>query len=694
MMSHFQDVVQQATARLKRDRELRLEVSRELENHLEDAFAEFRSAEYSEEEAVEAARKAFGPPQDVAEKLWEANRFRLKWRAWAWWVARLTLIPACLLAVGVFVVSGVSAVSMTSSVTDVGVAGATPSSGIRGWLASRQKQQMTESQRLIFYGDESADNVTDRWRALRDARPDEVLFQLHLVAHMLFEKWTDPKGIAFSEWQQQLRPLREELARGEEMDPRNGIYALINAGLWATTIDMYPDDPALRTDPAVVMTLDRDGQGQERSAQEIMHFPKEAPRAAIESVISGLAQAADRPYLSMHVADRIARRLDQLPPPDSLQAYVRRMSDEWGTLLPSLGPSRQVARVACAEALRRAAAGDRAGAIAVLDDLHAVNARLGASSDTLIALLVAWSMEGTQRTTRVAVWDILGDETKAAEALAASDEGVMFWKREWVAHQSNGALEEELMQTGGVLLSTITPAVPGYDVDPTPFREAEYAVLDRWALTLGMLFLIAVACVAALVGGMNALRREENGAAVLLWIGWRRLAWVLGVAVGLPVLGFVLWSETLWSGRGFGLNHRLAGALLSYLPVLAAVGVLLPVLAAAALRQRARELGMAVTPGYLGLAARLPLVVLGHPGPVEQRQFRRSALRSLSPVFCVACLLLALVVGWGLDRREAALARQMVKDSPVFVDHEVQSSQGKVIAAYLAGDLERPPRRR
>ena len=690
-MAGFQEVVQKATARLKRDRELRMEVSRELENHLDDAFAEFCAADYSEEDAFDAARKAFGPPEDIADQLWACNRFRLKLRAWAWWVARLALIPACLVAVGVFVVSGMTGFSMWSVNT-----GAESSSGIRGWVEARRKAQMTESQRLIFYGDESAENDIDRWRGLRDAYPEEVLYQLELVAQMRSEidarPWRHPSPTP--ETLAKAQALRSELERAETIDPRNGIYALIDAGLSAMAIELDPDDESLVVEPAVVRTLDRDGEGQERTESEVQRFPKGTDSVAVRRVMVSLAEAADRPYLSMHEMDRAARRLDQLPPPDSMQSYLMQASEAISTSLPCWGLPRRVARVACAEAMRLAEAGDVEEAISVLDDLHAVNARMGASSDTLIMLMVAWSMEALQRTTRVAVWEILGDDAKAAEALGARDELVMFWRQEWNAHEPSRELEEELMQTGGVFLSLLAPVVPGYDVDPTPFRKAEYTLLDRGALTLGMLLLVAVACVAGGVGGLNALRRRDDGAAVLMWIGWRRLGWVLGAAVGLPVLGFVLWSWTPWSGRGFGVNHRPAGAFLSYVPLLTAVMGLLLVLGAVALRQRARELGMTVTPGYLGLAARLPLVIVGHPGPVEQRRFRRSALRSFPPIFCAACLLLALVVGWSLDRREAELARQLVADSPMLIGNEIQRSQGKVLAAYLAGDLERPPRRR
>ncbi|MEM7626241.1 MAG: permease prefix domain 1-containing protein [Planctomycetota bacterium] len=840
-MSDFRDLTERATHRLRRDRELRLEVSRELESHLEASAAEYRAADYSEEDARAAAVKAFGDPDDVADALWDANRFRLKLRAWAWWGARATLLPACVAAVIVFILSGMTTLISVNHAVD----GYEQGGVYNQWKKSRLQARMTPQQRLIFYGDEgrASEGRAARWRPLRDAYPDEPLYQLHLIAQMLSDLFSGgPEVLDLPEGLEQVRELRAELDRGAALDPDNGIYALIDAGLSAKRIDFHPDPPyaqqggfgedypmhggsgygssdqwgdvaadaehdedwPVAAEPIVVMVLKRDGDDGEREALEIERFPTPVDRAAVDAALHRLADAADHPYVAMHAVDRIRHRLDQLPPPESMLDYMIRVATEVGTLLPAMASSRHVARVACAEAITRAEAGDAAGALAILDDLDSVNARFAASSDTLIMLLVSWSMESLERGTRVAVWRVLGDEQRAGEALAESDTLMRFWWREWEEPKQNrpwDAMEKE----AGLFLGVMMPAVPGYAVDPTAFRKAEYTLIDRVALTWGLVVLVFISALAPLQGVWSVWRKRDQPA-LLLWMGWRRLAWVLGLAVGVPIALFMVWSALPWSGRGFGLNYSFV-ALTAYLPLTLGVVVLLWVLGSEALRQRGRALGLAVPAkrGLRGLAVlglaiawlsatlwgafwwaenpiyvtslgwviaiivasvgativavgwivseivwlrgventrdalrkgllvslvaafafggvlpvltlltvddidRVPFAiamggvgvllgvvsglfwVAGRPGPTSW--FARSVVRSMGPTLGIAVLVLALVVGMGLNLRERALAQRLVADSPTFVNYEIERSQGKVIRAYLAGDAARPPRR-
>jgi len=699
-MTEFQELIEQATKRLKRDRELRLEVSRELESHLEAAAAEYHEGDYTDEETQTAAIKDFGDPNTIADRLWEANRFRLKLRAWAWWAARVTLLPACILALGVFVLSGWSTATMANQLISSGELMLSNDNTLGRWFVSRQKAEMSTEQQLIFYGDESAPDVISRWQAVRDAHPEEVLHQIHLISHMLSELGNTTQQAEQSDWPNKAAAVRQELKRASQLDPRNGMYALIDAGLSAIPIDLgslkspiglESFEQETQPEPAVVMTLTRNSNDDTRVPTEILRLPKDHDRAAVERVLTGLSEAANQPYLSMHAIDRVGHRLAQLPSPNSIQDYLIRVADEINTLLPELSPTQKVARIACAEALQRAETGDAEGAIAVLDDLSAINARFAAGSDTLVMLLTAWSMESMERATRVAVWETLGNETRAAQALKTSDELARFWWREWEQHKTNDPLLNDLERQGGIFLSIVTPAISGYDVDPKPFRQGEYTLLDRGTLTIGMLLLVCAAAFTSVMGLINA--RRQQASALLLWIGWRRLAWVLSVALLLPVAFFIAWSHSPWSGRAYGLNISFGTVILSHVLILTAVLILLVACGTQAIRQHARELGLAVPAGrVLWLPATL-LSAIGWHGPTEQHVFRRSTVRSLAPVLCAACLVSVVLIGGWLDVRESHLAQQVVQQSPTFVNNEMERSQGKAIAAYLAGDLERPPKR-
>ena len=731
----FDELVDRCTARFKRDRELRMELANELESHLTASAAEYEAADYSEDDALNAAEKAFGDPDAVAEGLWEANRFRLSLRAWGWWAARLTLLPACVLATWLLVIPGLSPPSGAAGLESASGLGTARSRSVE----ARMKSEMTPSQQLIFYGDESADNAVDRRRAVRDAYPDDARYQLELIATMLSDLPERPEG------QPELYAARraalvQELERGAAMDPDNGVYAIIRSALALDAGALLDDAPAAGV---VVSVLDRKGTNGERVDSEVSRLKPDADPAVVAEGLRWLEVASGKPYVSMHVSDRVRDRLAQLPPARSMSEYVMRVGADINTLLPTLGRARDVARVAVAEGLRRAEAGDIDGAILLLDEVDGLSSRLAVSSDTVVSLLMAWSIKSTGSVARVAVFRAVGDDRQAA-ALAQSDALMRYWADDWHG-ASEPVAEERALQTSGLLMSTIYPALPGYHVDTTPFRKAEYTLVDRGVLMLGLGVLIALSALSSLVGVWGVWRRRKPATSdterpLLLTIGVRVWAVVIGGAVLLPVLGFVLWSATPWSGRGYGLNYSWA-ALVWYFPVMFAVLVLLWRMGVSALWHRAREIGLAVPTrrgwvrdailavALLGLACGLwawvyarryragsissvevaaSLSLIGLVGLVvvvwmggelwwmlrRNRWFARSVLRSMAPVWAAAGLTLALGVGSGLNLRERALARQMMATSPSWLDMEVERSNAKALRTWLAGDAVRPPRLR
>lgn len=584
-MSDFYDITQRATRRLARDRELRREVAAELESHLQASAAEFRAADYDDEAAAAEAAKAFGDPDEVADALWNANRFRLRLRAWAWWAARLTLLPTCVAAVVWFVISGVAYPMQMKNIS--GGWSSEPT-----WMEMRVRSRMTDEQRLIYFGDEAADNPVAARKALRDAYPDEPLYQLNYLTTLLsfYEPYEEYDMRAT--WQQAIDAalVVNEADRGEALDPDNGIYDLIRA----TTLT----EPWFSIEEDKTLSFERlDGRGEVGSEARVKAtinvFQGDIDESKLTQALTALQLAAEKPYLTTHSMDMLRHRLEQLPPPRSMQEYLMRIGGEIGTLMPTLGHRRKLARLVSAEAIRRARAGDRDRALELLDTLDRLNAKLAASDDVLIGFQVSFSIEVLERDTRVLVYRALGDEAGEAEALAASDALVRKHRREWSVsdwRESNPKIER-----GGYLMATLLPAIPGYDVDVAPFRKAEYALFDRAALTVSLMGLVAVSALLSLSALWNAWRKRKTDemGGVLLWVGWRRLAWVLGGAVGVPVVGFVMWSALPWSGRAYGLNHS-TFALLAYAPLVLLVVGLLWMLGIEAFRQRAKEIGLAV----------------------------------------------------------------------------------------------------
>ncbi len=788
-MNRFDELIEQATARLGADRALRLEIARELRTHLDESAQEFRAAGYHDPEAE--AAKRFGDPTELAEQLWRANRLRMRLRAVAWWTARVTLLPAAIIACGLFMVSNMTVPWMAQALQ-----GGIGSSGdpLTNWAEDRAEQavreQMSPTQELIFFGDESAASPVERWRGLRDRFPDEPLYQTNYITWLLVEHGgslneRDPEALGL---------LLDALDRGERIEPDNGFYAAMRAALLLSYAGELTTDESL-----AVTTMNR--QGEPDTSHPMVYA--EVDDAMLRRGLAALREAAGKPYVTDHAVDMLRHRIEQLPPAQSMRDYVYRIGHAVGTLLPTLNWERTLARAVQATAIRMSRHGDAASASAVLDDLRQINAKRAAGNDTFIGLLVTASIRDIELGTRVLVADLADQPEQAASAQRRLDE----WTRRFHGWRHAGEADTEaLIFRAGILLSMMIPNIPGYDVDVTPFRLAEYNLFDRGALTVLLLALILLAAIVAGAGlQLVWRRRDRKDAPILLWIGWRRFGLVTLGAVVLPVLAFTVFAFSPLGGREWGVNHNPVTGV-DHLAAGLLVLMLLWLLGVEALRRRAAELGIS-TPAQrrpmtqaleliavllvvtaigagimytlrhssehtMGLAVGIttgavlgPVVVwlwvarqvtwlrslerpertlwqpllivvvatvsvasvvttmiwfvIAHPAdraplsligalvclvagllaglivtvraPGRTPLFAGSAVRSMAPLFAAAAVLLAVAVGPALAWRDRVLADAMVRQSPIWIDLEVEKSDARILRAMLADGAAAPP---
>src|SRR5947209_10314906 len=86
-------LLDRATARLSRDPELQREVRMELLAHLEDAAAEHVAAGATPQAAIAQAQSELGDAGDLAERLWNVHRHRLRLRTFARRLLYIALVP-------------------------------------------------------------------------------------------------------------------------------------------------------------------------------------------------------------------------------------------------------------------------------------------------------------------------------------------------------------------------------------------------------------------------------------------------------------------------------------------------------------------------------------------------------------------------------------------------------------------------
>jgi hypothetical protein len=637
-MADFEAVIEQATRRLRMDRELRMEVGHELRTHLEDSAAAFAAGGDDEAKAMEQAVKALGDPEDLAQRLWTANRGRLRLRAVAWWGLRLTLLPACVVAIVMFMFANFTTSWMYSSVRTG------PDMPAPNWAEryrEKLKEKMTPRQELIFFGDETAETELGRWRGLRDAYPESALYQLHYISVFLQQKLAKGEPEVVEE-------LFEELERGRRLEPENGVYDLLEAAVWFRRAGEWKEDESR----SLMFIRHYDGEMEESHPGVFVTRDE----AALTEAVAAFGRAVGKPYITMHALEMLEHRVAQLPPAVSITDYLHRVGAAVNTLLPTLGYEREVAWAVSGRAQVLAEEGKREEALALLDDVEVFSAKRAASSEALMELLVAQAVRVLALHSRAFVYQALGDAEAQEEAVEASNrQAEAFYQ---IYHGRDGEGTSPVAEKGGVFISTLLPALPGYQIDYEPFRDAEYAMADRAALTLALIVLVAAALLLS-VGAMGQLwrtRKKKEEQPMLLWLGWKRLAVVLGAGVLIPLVLFEMWTCAAWSGREYGINYYPMGVF-GYVPALGLMIGLLVGLGAWLFVQRGREVGLPAevnrrwlwAAGIFGAVTLLPMTVFElwvitqvyHEPPEEVVGLSAAVLA----VFCLWLALASLIIG-------------------------------------------------
>ncbi len=587
-MSPFDQLTQRITQRLKIDRELRCQVAAELRHHLEDSAAAFRQGGDSQEQAQANAIKALGDEAEVADGLWRANRGRIRLRAAAWWVARLTLLPLAIVLMLGFMGRGL----LTSARIQVLRAGGSevPADlGLVSWLAAREaralRNSLTDDQRLIVFGDESAGDPVAAQRAIWERFPDQPMYYANYLRTLLthdpaLNQGKEPFDVPA------IRAALLEVDRGRQIDPNNAIYDVIHAALILKYAVELEEDESLSYEIPL-------GDGRTSVDHPSRLVIKD--QAAFDQAMDAFVRSASKPYVRTYTIEMEMKRQALLPRPQTLQGQLQMTARLATVLWPTLSYQRLPALSAGAHALALARDGRGTEAHALIDAVDALAVKLAANSRSAIEMLVALANHKMALTHRALVFELLGED----EAALTAHERAAALTRQYreLMHKSDPRSSAKDPHAG-FMVNLMTPALPGYRPPAAGWRTAEYATLDKAALTLGLL---AMNLMTVLMGAASLLwllrRRRAGDGPMLLWIGWRRLVTILLAAVAAPMAIFTFWT---WlspaSSRQFGADVALDRASLEYMLLGAAVFVLLVSFGLRAIRTRAIEIGMATPP--------------------------------------------------------------------------------------------------
>lgn len=675
----------QATAGLKADRELRLDVRQELASHLDAAQAEARAAGTPEADAAAQALQHMGAVTDLAGDLATANRRRMAWRARVRLAVTALLLPAAVLTAA-WTVWQIRTETRWLAFLQPG--GANMISLLGADKPPRYLAHLSPEKRLILHGDFSRSRPADRQRAIWEAHPENRIYFHNYLSHVISGACSTALDNDTNELKK--RAL-DDLAQAARLDPDNARVDCLLAGMQlatAATIDAPAGKgPAAKGQPPVLTIHDRDKLD-----------------AAMTTLLRGLQKSEYRRYGREMTAERLAL----LGPPASFDENMERVAIAASTLLPDLSSVRNLSRAADLYAGILAGEGKTDEAARLLDITPRLVQYFAADSFTLIDLLVMQSLLESHLKLAPPVWEKLGRPDRAA-TLRDQLPRLLTPMRDYRArtksltapdhYEKMTAFNQHASIIAGMLIPVLGEVPPLESL--TASREIEYVLVEHGVVVLLLLLFTGALLAAGLVALRWRLHRGGAAAPLLLIPDAAAAGRIIGAGVLLPLLGY--WLFTRWlplAGRDLNIIANLVRLCLQLTVTAGLVAGLTTYLTAAVVRARCRALGVAVPKPkwariggriYFGLLALLGLLMLlplpwisSSPNLVLTAlglftgvcifvwlvRFLRflfgskafglyygSMARSLMPALAVAVILPGLLAGPWLRREEGRLVR-------------------------------------
>jgi len=596
-MDRVNEFVEAVTRRLRADRELHMDVAHEVRAHLEDAAAEARAQGGSEEETLEAAMKAFGDPDEVAEQLYEANRRRMRVHALAKWANRLVLVPAALavaLLLCSFTVRTGKAVLGNATKQDLWEI-----VGLDELLESPPPARAGLSEDETFKCRHLTEELTDAEQLI--ARfPDDPVLYAHYVR--LLSEGFDRADPAY----EHQRPASDEefqgwlavLDRGEQVEPDNAFYDYMKATLMMMRSSRIEVDAGL---PFEYPSADAEDGVARRQGARVVILDRAMFERAMGQVYEGMAKA----HFTSHAADVVHLREALWRPPRTLDEWLAHTARHGAVLMPHLSQLRGLFLRLPARALALAETGDAEGAARLAERMARPAVQMGGDAGSVIELLVA--QYGFSETAGLApeILKLVGRPAEAAEARRAFETTLVGYNR-LRQEAKDRAQDYEKRQriegsvTGAMLRSHLATSA-WWEMDAR-LRGAEHVVLERLALGVAMMGAVALVSLMVLASAWSGWRRAGAGdGPKLFFIGWRRMAGVLLVGLAVPLALYWAFTRLLpLGGLELGVSHVFRRRM-AEIGVLYVAAVLVTASATyEAVRRRCLEAGMDVgAPGRL-----------------------------------------------------------------------------------------------
>jgi hypothetical protein len=597
MTDTFTTLLDDATAGLKDDPELRLDVRVELASHLEATAAVYEAEGHQEAESRDLAAQDFGSPAEVAGELLAANKQRMTVRALVRLFLRAVVVPAAVIvavlvgygslarvvnlarqAQRLFFVASLPKLPHLPQVVDTRTAAERralavfeESTGYTGFESERRQQQRYA-----------------QWQARRNT-PDAARYYAYYTILRPIEKgpnyWREnyhnynphsepPPAEELAVHHRNFTAFAGAMCTGMNLELGNALYDYWLARGYLNQSMMANDSMA------------------EMNATSL---PDELyDREDFDKGVAALARGLEKPYLTAYHMEMVQSRVARLPQTRTTEHCLAAVADSYSELMPEFSQLRELCREygGCVNILIRQ--GRKAEAERLLAHWDGMSRQITRRAGCLIEVLVAQALVPITGSHAAAAYRSLGEPAKAraVEAVVA---------RATAQHAQWRALDQRMRQyesdRRNRRLLAEANGLPAPPVLSAPARRYEVTMAEQLGFGALMLLLTLGLLAAAGVYAYWAIRlRGARTAPLLLVPTGADAARVLGGGVLLPVLAWLLYTSLPLGGRAYGFSYLWVRLLVEF-GVLAVLLVGLPaVLTVPLVRARCRRLGIELPP--------------------------------------------------------------------------------------------------
>lgn len=561
MDERLQHLLDDTTAGLRDDPELRLEVKSELLDHLEATTQNSLNAGCSEEESVTAAITQFGSATETYQELLEVNQHRMKFRAVLRLFMRKLLVPAAVLVA--FIIGYGGLVQLQQIPKDF--------IPILESLPMKTSPFMdliikTGIYHLPYFNQKSTSTkVISSSNIIQNNFKDQALFAYTncvILGH----------------------PLEENLRYGESIDPENAIYnyRLALQQLRQASWFEYNDNAATQKKHPLILHI--------RNRQLL--------NQAMNEVRIGLC----KPYIRLYIRDILAQQLNKLPPPgDITDAYHSSLLAAKSSF-PLLSLYRYLTQIIPLYAKVLIREGRTKEAQPFIDGWKQWATQEMQYPDTMLTLfgtdviVQEWGEQSAQ------CYEMMGQQQAAIhtrEEIQRFTKPINTWK------QQQTLAIDTFQQHGNVILTYISRldivlfgrAITDNAHLLTPQRVIGYALFETIFVKLMLIILCILLLGLVMIQVSSRIFRGKNiSAPLLLLFHWQDVARFAGYAILLPLVSYVLYTNLPISARNLNIEVNQLRFALEMLLLLVMLLLLPGWLAVRIIRKRCFSLSIPIPP--------------------------------------------------------------------------------------------------